>query len=132
MDNNIEKQLFDMADKKYRDFQAKLIPNIEKSTIIGVRTPALRSLAKEYSKLPESIEFMKDLPHEYFDENVLHGLLINCMKDYDKAVEQVDLFLPYVDNWAACDLLSPKVFKKHRDRLYPEIKNGYHQTSRLL
>ena len=104
------------------DFQSKLIPTIPAETIIGVRTPAIRKLAKEYAKDPESAAFLMQLPHTYYDENILHALLVAEIKDYDTCVKEVERFLPHVDNWAVCDIFSPKVFKKNRDRLIKKIK----------
>ena len=114
--------LFQLQDKSYRDFQSKLIPTIPVETIIGVRIPAIRKLAKEYGKDPESVEFLKQLPHTYYDENILHALLVAEIKDYEVCVKEVERFLPYVDNWAVCDIFSPKVFRKNRDRLIDKIK----------
>ena len=114
--------LFQVQDKGYRDFQSKLIPTIPAETIIGVRTPAIRKLAKEYAKDPESAAFLMQLPHTYYDENILHALLVAEIKDYDTCVKEVERFLPHVDNWAVCDIFSPKVFKKNRDRLIKKIK----------
>ena len=114
--------LFQLQDKGYRDFQSKLIPTIPAETIIGVRIPAIRKLAKEYGKDPESVEFLKQLPHTYYDENILHALLVAEIKDYEVCVKEVERFLPYVDNWAVCDIFSPKVFRKNRDRLIDKIK----------
>ena len=117
----ITELLFDNQDLKYREFQAKLMPGIDIERIIGVRTPVLRKLAKELAK-SEGIEaFLEDLPHKYYDENNLHGFIISECKDFDRAIGYVDAILPYVDNWATCDLLSPKVFKKHRKELIPHI-----------
>ena len=113
--------LFQVQDKGYRDFQSKLIPTIPAETIIGVRTPAIRKLAKEYAKDPESAAFLMQLPHTYYDENILHALLIAEIKDYDACMEAVEAFLPYIDNWAVCDGLSPKAFGKHNFQMeYPE------------
>ena len=114
--------LFQLQDKSYRDFQSKLIPTIPVETIIGVRIPALRKLAKEYGKDPESVEFLKQLPHTYYDENILHALLVAEIKDYEACVKEVERFLPYVDNWAVCDIFSPKVFRKNKDKLIDKIR----------
>lgn len=113
--------LFQLQDKSYRDFQSKLIPTIPVETIIGVRIPAIRKLAKEYGKDPESVEFLKQLPHTYYDENILHALLVAEIKDYEVCVKEVERFLPYVDNWAVCDIFSPKVFRKNKDKLIDKI-----------
>ena len=114
--------LFQLQDKSYRDFQSKLIPTIPVETIIGVRIPAIRKLAKEYGKDPESVEFLKQLPHTYYDENILHALLVAEIKDYEACVKEVECFLPYVDNWAVCDIFSPKVFCKNKDKLIDKIR----------
>ncbi len=113
--------LFQLQDKGYRDFQSKLIPTIPVETIIGVRIPAIRKLAKEYGKDPESVEFLKQLPHTYYDDNILHALLVAEIKDYEVCVKEVERFLPYVDNWAVCDIFSPKVFRKNKDKLIDKI-----------
>ena len=104
-------RLSELSDPTYRDFHAGLIPNISPETILGVRVPALRKLARELRGSPEAQEFMAALPHEYYDENCLHGLLINDIKDFGATVSALDAFLPYVDNWAVCDLISPRSFK---------------------
>ena len=114
--------LFQLQDKGYRDFHSKLIPTIPVETIIGVRIPTIRKLAKEYGKDPESLEFLKQLPHAYYDENILHALLVAEIKDYEVCVKEVECFLPYVDNWAVCDIFSPKVFRKNKDKLIEKIK----------
>jgi 3-methyladenine DNA glycosylase AlkD len=98
------------------------MPTVNPETVIGVRTPDLRKLAREFSKTPEALEFLKILPHAYFEENNLHGFLIETITDYDAVVTALDKFLPYIDNWATCDLISPKVFKKHLPKLYEKIK----------
>lgn len=114
--------LFQLQDKGYRDFHSKLIPTISEETIIGIRMPAMRKLAKEYAKDPESEDFLKQLPHTYYDENVLHALLVAEIRDYDTCVREVEHFLPYVDNWAVCDVFSPKVFRKNRDKLIEKVR----------
>ncbi|HNX29951.1 MAG TPA: DNA alkylation repair protein [Syntrophomonadaceae bacterium] len=118
----IRHRLFELQDLKYREFTCKLVPNVDPATVIGVRTPQLRKLAREYSKTPQAAEFLTILPHKYFEENNLHGFLIETIKDYDAAIRAVQVFLPYIDNWATCDQLSPKVFKKHLPELYEQIK----------
>ena len=118
----IRQGLFALKDEKYREFHKKLIPTVDENTVIGIRTPALRKYAKEVSGTPGAEVFMQTLPHEYYEENNLHGFLIEGMKDYDKCIVCLDAFLPYVDNWATCDLISPKVFKKHKDELLVKIK----------
>ena len=119
--NKIEKELFKLQDLKYRDMQIKIIPNIDPDTIIGVRTPELRIMAKKLLK-EDYKEFLKELPHKYFDENQLHAFIISKMKDYDECIDYLNKFLPYINNWATCDQLSPKVVKWHTDKLLKEIK----------
>ena len=117
----IRAELFRLKDEKYRDFQAKLIPTVKPETMIGVRTPALRSYAKQLLKREEVSLFLENLPHGYFDENQLHAFLLSEMKDYGQCIERVNRFLPHIDNWATCDQLSPKSFAKHRGELAGEI-----------
>lgn len=120
--NNIQSKLFELQDKKYRDFQVKLIPNINSDNVIGVRTPELRKYAKELVKSNNHVSFLNDLPHKYFDENQLHAFIISELKDYNNCILYINKFLPYVDNWATCDQMSPKIFKKNRDKLINELK----------
>ncbi len=120
--NDIQKELYSFQDLKYRDMQIKIIPSIDPESVIGVRTPELRKMAKKLSKLPDIREFLNDLPHKYFEENQLHSFIISGMKDYDRCIEELERFLPYVDNWATCDQMSPGVFKKHRNELAGPIK----------
>lgn len=118
----IRQGLFALKDEKYKEFQKKLIPTVDENTVIGVRTPVLRKYAKDVSGTPGAVIFLQTLPHEYYEENNLHGMLIETMKDYDECIAYLDEFLPYVDNWATCDLISPRVFKKHKDELLVKIK----------
>ncbi len=120
--NKVVDLLFSKQDIKYRDFQAPLFPNVDKERIIGVRTPALKSLAKELFNTETANSFIETLPHRYFDENQLHAFLISLIKDYQTCLKEVDRFLPYVDNWGTCDQLNPKVFAKHKDELIISIK----------
>lgn len=120
--DEIQKELFTLQDITYRDFQAKLIPNLENDSMIGVRTPALRKLAKQMAKREEIGVFLETLPHTWFDENQLHAFIIAERKDFAQCMDELTRFLPFVDNWATCDQLSPKVFKKHRQELLPYIK----------
>lgn len=119
---NIKEELFALQDISYADFQAKLTPNIPRELFIGVRVPDLRKLAKKVAEEPETSKFLKNLPHKYYDENMLHGLLISEIKDYNACLVAVDEFLPYVDNWAVCDIMSPKIFKKNKEALLEKIK----------
>lgn len=118
---NVQRELFAMQDLKYRDFHAKLMPTVNKDTVIGVRTPELRKFAKEYGKTEEAKIFLQVLPHQYYEENNLHGLLIEQIKDYDQCIEELERFLPYIDNWATCDLLAVRTVKKHLDLFVKEI-----------
>lgn len=106
-------RLLQRQDPTYRDFHKKLLPTVDPERLIGVRTPQLRSLAKELSGTPEAEDFLASLPHTYYDENTLHGLLISNGKDISWVIAQLDRFLPFVDNWATCDLTRPKIFQKH-------------------
>lgn len=115
-------RLSELSDPTYRDFHAGLIPNISPETILGVRVPALRKLARELRGSAEAQEFMAALPHEYYDENCLHGLLINDIKDFGATVSALDAFLPYVDNWAVCDLISPRSFKSRPAELAAHVR----------
>lgn len=117
----VRQELFELQDLKYRDFHAKLIPTMEKEKIIGVRTPALRGFAKKFGKTEESKLFIKKLPHQYYEENNLHGLLIEQIKDYDECLVELKRFLPYIDNWATCDMLALRLVKKHLDVFVEEI-----------
>lgn len=116
--------LFALKDENYRRFHAKLIPDISIDNIIGVRTPVLRKYAKEVAKLPEANIFLESLPHSYYEENNLHGALLSLLypKDIIAFMEQLERFLPYVDNWATCDMLSPKIFKKHLPYVYERVQ----------
>ena len=118
----IREELFKLQDLKYRDFQGGLIPGTELDYMIGVRTPELRKLAKTYAKNENVAEFLKDVPHKYFDENQLHAFIVSEIKDFNLCVEEVNSFLPYVDNWATCDQMSPKVFKKNKKELLNYIE----------
>lgn len=122
INEDIRAELRRLQDIKYRDFQSKLIPTINPDTVIGVRTPELRKYAKTLVKKGNIQEFLNELPHRYFDENQLHAFIISEIRDYERCVEAVIQFLPYVDNWATCDQMSPKVFKKHRKELLEQIK----------
>ncbi len=118
----IRETLFQLQDVKYRDFQSKLIPTAEADTVIGVRTPDLRKYAKKLIKREDIEGYLRSLPHRYFDENQLHAFIISEIKDYDHCLEEVERFLPYVDNWATCDQMAPKVFAKRKEDLFERIK----------
>lgn len=114
---DILSELKKLQDKGYRKMQITTIPSVKAESIIGVRTPALRTLAKELSKRDDISIFLEDLPHKFFEENQLHAFILSGMKDAEECIKLVDEFLPYVDNWATCDQMSPKIFKKHKDLL---------------
>ena len=118
----IREELFRLQDSKYREFQIKLIPTVTPDSVIGVRTPALRKYAKELAKREEIGEFLSNLPHRYFDENQLHAFIISQLKDFGRCMECVRALLPYVDNWATCDQMSPKVFGKSKGDLLLQIR----------
>ena len=119
---SIRETLFSLREEKFAAFQARLIPNVAPERIIGVRTPALRKLAKTLRGSGEAEEFLKALPHDFFEENNLHAFLLCEMKDFDACVQAVEDFLPYVDNWATCDQMSPGVFRKNKQALLPYIR----------
>ncbi len=115
-------RLFALQDPAYRDFQAKLVPNIPPERVIGVRVPQLRALGKELRGTPEAEIFLRQLPHSYYDENMLHGILISGIRDYIQCVAELNRFLPYVDCWPVCDTLLPRVLGKHPDQLLGEVR----------
>lgn len=122
--DKIEKLLFESADEKYRDFHSSLIPTVDKDTIIGVRVPDVRKLAKDLQRnCPQDVEaFLSELPHKYYDENILHAVLISDVSDFNEAMAYTEKFLPFVDNWAVCDIFNPRAFKKHVDVLWQKIE----------
>lgn len=127
--DNIIERLFAVKDDEYARFQASLIPAISSDSIIGVRIPQLRKIAKnilrEYG-IDNLSEFTRALPHTYFEENLLHGMLIEQIKDFDMCIEMLVAFLPYIDNWAVCDVISPKIFARHKQDLLQYIENWIH------
>ena len=120
--NDIVAELFRLQDKDYALMQARIIPTVSQDRIIGVRTPALRDFAKRLNKDQDIGEFLSYLPHQYFDEDQLHAFVISLEKDFGKCIAEVDAFLPFIDNWATCDQLSPKAFKKEPEKLIPYIQ----------
>lgn len=118
----IRAELFSLKDEKYADFHAGLIPTAERKSIIGVRLPNLRKLARNIVKDGDYAEFLQDLPHQYLDENTLHALIISAFTDYAQAITYTEKFLPYIDNWATCDAFGPQVFKKYPEEVYAKIK----------
>lgn len=119
---NIKENLFKMQDLGYREFHSRLMPDIPKEKIIGVRVPMLRDFSKKLYKSGEYFEFLSRLPHKYYEENNLHAFIIEQIKDFDEAISYANAFLPYVDNWATCDCFRPKVFAKNKDKLLGEIR----------
>ena len=115
--DEIRSRLFELQDTEYRDFQARLFPTIDGGAFVGVRTPELRRLAKELAKREDIGVFLAELPHRFFDENQLHAFIVSGMKDFGACIEELCRFLPFVDNWATCDQMSPKIFKKHKVEL---------------
>jgi 3-methyladenine DNA glycosylase AlkD len=115
-------RLFELSDGVYAEFQAKLTPNLARERFIGVRIPLLRSLAKELKNSAQAQEFLRGLPHKYYEEDMLHAMLINEIKDFDECLAALEEFLPYMDNWAVCDSCNPAVFKKNHARLLPPAK----------
>lgn len=122
MKDTIRNQLMELQDPEYREFHSRLIPNIDKERVIGIRTPVLRAFAKQIAGTGEAEQFLAELPHRYYEENHLHMMLITSIKDYDRCLEELQKFLPYVDNWATCDLPEPKCFAGNKEKLLPEIK----------
>ena len=109
MSNTIRDRLIALADAPYKTFQSKLMPTVDPDTVLGVRTPLLRKLANELRHTPEAETFLAALPHTYYEENNLHGFLIEHIRDYDACIAALDAFLPYIDNWATCDGTAPKI-----------------------
>ena len=111
-----------MQDLKYRDFHSRLMPGIDKETIIGIRTPILRKFTKEFARTPGAEEFLTQLPHRYYEENNMHMMIITSISDYEICLAEIQRFLPYINNWATCDFPAPKCFEKHKEELLPVIK----------
>ena len=120
--DELQQELFKLQDLKYRNFHSKLMPGIDKETIIGIRTPVLRKFAKEFAKTEAAEAFLQELPHTYYEENNLHMQLISDIKDYERCLAEVKRFLPYINNWATCDIPRPKCFAKHKEELLPKIR----------
>ncbi len=117
---DIKGKLFSAQDEQYKKFHCGLMPTVNPDTVIGVRMPHLRRIAKEIKN--EAEEFIAVLPHKYYEENNLHGILVGDIKDFDKCIFEINRFLPYINNWATCDMISPKVFKKNPERLMEHIR----------
>ncbi len=119
---SVYERLISYKDEKYKEFQSKLVPNIDKETIIGVRTPEMRKIAKEIFGTEEASIFLETLPHKYYEENLIHFFLISKIKDFDECIKEVERFLPYINCWPVCDQATPLVFRKNHDKLLPLIK----------
>ncbi len=117
----VQQKLFELQDEKYRDFHATLMPTVDKEKVIGVRSPQLKKFAKEFYKSGNYESFLRNLPHKYYEENNVQAALIGFEKDYEKAINLLDKFLPFVDNWATCDMMRISAFKKHLPELYSKI-----------
>ena len=120
--DELQQELFKLQDLKYRNFHSKLMPGIDKETIIGIRTPVLRKFAKEFAKTEAAEAFLQELPHTYYEENNLPVMWIAMLKDYDMCLAELERFLPYIDNWATCDFAPPKCFEKHKKELWSKIR----------
>lgn len=118
---DLQKRLFDLQDKEYKEFHQKLMPTVNPDCVIGIRTPVLRKFAKDFAMEDGAEKFLKSLPHKYYEENNLHAFLLMGEKDFDTALAKTEEFLPYIDNWATCDVFKPKVFAKNTDRLIGRI-----------
>ncbi len=118
----IQERLFALQDLKYREFHSKLMPTVNKDRIIGVRTPDLRKFSKEINKSDLKVDFLNSLPHKYYEEDNLHAFLIEQIKDFDECIFALDKFLPYIDNWATCDMMTPKILGEYPDKLYLKIQ----------
>ena len=126
--DRIRAELWELQDQGYKDFHAKLIPTVAPETIIGVRTPQVRKLAKKWAKDPQIGEFLAQLPHKYYDENNVHAFIVEQFRDYGQCLEQTERFLPYIDNWATCDMMAPKVFARHTEELIEPIRRWISST----
>ncbi len=117
----LQKQLFELQDLKYKEFHQKLMPTVNPDKVIGIRTPVLRKFTKDFGKRKEAKAFIKNLPHKYYEEDNLHAFLLEQIKDYNILIEELNSFLPFVDNWATCDMMRPKILKNHKEELAKDI-----------
>ena len=122
LERRVRTALFEMQDLQYKAFHSRLMPTVDPDRIIGIRTPQLRKFANQFAKTGDAAAFLEILPHAYYEENNLHGFLIEGMKDFYQTITALDAFLPYVDNWATCDLIAPKILKKYPQELFEKIK----------
>ncbi len=118
----VYEELLKVKDDKYKEFQAKLVPNIDQETILGVKTPEMRKIAKDVFNSKEKDVFLKDLPHKYYEENLIHFFIVSMIKDFEECIREVETFLPYVDCWPVSDQATPRSFKKNHEKLLPYIK----------
>ena len=120
----LQRKLFELQDTEYGDFHSRLMPTIDRERIIGIRMPVLRKFAADFARTDMAASFLEELPHTYYEENNLHGVLLSLLypNDIDAFLEELEKLLPYVDNWATCDLPEPKCFRKHKEELFPVIK----------
>ena len=122
MKTSLQIELFSLRDLKYKEFHQKLMPTVSPDKVIGIRTPVLRKFAKDFSKREEAESFIKNLPHKYYEEDNLHAFLLEEIRDYESLIEELNKFLPFVDNWATCDMMRPKILKNHKIELLEDIK----------
>lgn len=122
MKTELQKRLFELQDLEYKAFHSKLMPTVNPDAVIGIRTPVLRKFADEFYKTEDAKAFLKELPHKYYEENNLHAFLLEKITDYPTLIKELNIFLPFVDNWATCDMMKPKIFKKHKALLINDIE----------
>lgn len=120
--DEIREALIENAEEKYKAFHGSLVPTQERGGMLGVRVPVMRRIAKQFAKREDVSEFLRDLPHSFYEENAVHSFLIEQIKDYNSCITETELFLPYIDNWAVCDCFSPKCFEKHRAELFEKCR----------
>ena len=114
--------LMAQAEESYKAFHGALVPNQEKDSLLGVRVPVMRKLAKEFARREDMEQFLRDVPHAYYEENAVHAFLIEQIRDYDRCMAETEVFLPYIENWAVCDCFSPKAFRKHEAEVFARCK----------
>ena len=126
--SELQKQLFSLSDKAYKTFQEKLMPSVDPNAVIGIRTPDLRRFAAKFAKTESAKSFIANLPHTYYEENNLHAFLIEQTDNFDHTIKELNRFLPYVNNWATCDMMSPKIFSSNKEKLLPVIQQWISST----
>ena len=120
--DEIRAALTEHAEEKYKAFHGSLVPTQNQCGLLGVRVPVMRRIAKQFAQRQDVSEFLRDVPHAYYEENAVHSFLIEQIKDYDPCMTETELFLPYIDNWAVCDCFSPKCFGKHKQELFEKCR----------